>query len=251
MSNNYFEKVKIARKQQGITLKGLSDKSGVSVGHLSEFENGKTTLGGEKLVSVCRILGIELNGVDTGAPPMFTSELAENIEKPVTPLAMRLDKLSPVHGLLGNTRPIPIISWAQAGTNGFFEDCYPVGYGGIGTINWFADLRDDNAYALQIRGDSMLKRYYPGDYVIVSPSAGVSVGDFAIVKLVDGQVLCKEVTARNSHFILSSVNPAYEDVTVAKEDVVFVHKIIGSKSGLVCANVGSKPTFSANKNKGL
>lgn len=129
-----------------------------------------------------------------------------------------------------HTKTIPIISWAQAGTDGFFEDAYEVG-GGIGRLNWFDDIRDDNAYALVIRGDSMIPRYDPGDYVIVSPAAGVKSGDYAIVKLRDGQVLAKQVKSRNGEFVLSSVNPAYDDLYVPAADVVFTHKIVGTRPG--------------------
>lgn len=58
MSKIISEYIKEARKAQRMTLRTLSDKSGVSVGHLSEFENGKTELGGDKLVKVCKALGI-------------------------------------------------------------------------------------------------------------------------------------------------------------------------------------------------
>lgn len=60
MSNNISKIIRDARKQKSMTLKTLSAESGVSVGHLSEFENGKTDLGGEKLISVCRVLGVNI-----------------------------------------------------------------------------------------------------------------------------------------------------------------------------------------------
>lgn len=62
MSKNIFEVVKTARKSRGLTLKEVSKETGISVGHLSEYENGKTNLEGGKLVSLCRMLGVPLGG---------------------------------------------------------------------------------------------------------------------------------------------------------------------------------------------
>lgn len=58
MSNNFFMKVKEARKNKGFTIKQVHMETGVSVGHLSEYENGKTNIEAEKLISICRYLGI-------------------------------------------------------------------------------------------------------------------------------------------------------------------------------------------------
>jgi transcriptional regulator with XRE-family HTH domain len=63
MSKHFFEKMNEARKNKRISLKELSLATGISIGHLSEAERGLTNLGGDKLLSVCRALGISINPV--------------------------------------------------------------------------------------------------------------------------------------------------------------------------------------------
>lgn len=69
MSKNISKKIKEARKLKKITLKKLSEITGVSVGHLSEFENDKTGIESEKLFSICRALGVEM--VSEDHPPAY------------------------------------------------------------------------------------------------------------------------------------------------------------------------------------
>ena len=123
---------------------------------------------------------------------------------------------------------IPIISWAQAGQEGYFEDSYPAG-AGFGYINRPYDLSDPAAYALIISGDSMSPKFEPGDVVIVSPAAMVTTGDYAVVKLNNGEVTAKRIKDKNGSFVLESVNTEYEPRTVAKENISFIHRIVWVK----------------------
>jgi phage repressor protein C with HTH and peptisase S24 domain len=123
---------------------------------------------------------------------------------------------------------IPIISWAQAGPDGFFADSFPAG-SGFADINRPYDVTDPNAYALVISGESMAPKYEPGDIILVSPNMGVQTGDYAVVRLKDGTVMAKRVREKNSHFIFESVNPDYPSVECAAEDVVFTHRIVWVK----------------------
>jgi phage repressor protein C with HTH and peptisase S24 domain len=128
------------------------------------------------------------------------------------------------------TSKIPIISWAQAGPDGFFEDSFPAG-AGFAEINRPFDVTDPNAYALIITGDSMMPKFEPGDVIVVSPNMGVRTGDYAVVRLKDGTVAAKRVREKNAHFILESVNPEFPPVECQKEDVVFTHRIVWVKQG--------------------
>ncbi len=67
-------------------------------------------------------------------------------------------------------RRIPLIGLAQAGDGGFFDDAgFPAGSGWDEIV--FPNVADENAYALEISGDSMLPAYRDGDVVIVSPNS--------------------------------------------------------------------------------
>ncbi len=67
---------------------------------------------------------------------------------------------------------VPLIGFAEAGASGYFDDAgFPVGKG------WeqvsFPAITDENAYALEISGDSMKPAYREGDVIIVSPGSPV------------------------------------------------------------------------------
>lgn len=145
------------------------------------------------------------------------SELDENTTRP--PEAFDIPR---------PTGKIPIISWAQAGPDGFFEDSFPAG-SGFADINRPFDITDPNAYALIINGDSMVPKYEPGDVILVSPNMGVQTGDYAVARLRDGTVAAKRVKAKDGRYILESVNPDYPPIDCKAEDVVFLHRIVWVK----------------------
>lgn len=123
---------------------------------------------------------------------------------------------------------VPVIGYAQAGAEGFFDDAgYPTGNG------WdeveFPDVGDPNAYALEIAGDSMQPVYRDGDVVIVSPAGDVRRGDRVVVKTVQGEVMAKELVRQSAIKLeLTSINQAHGDRTLAAGDVVFMHRIVWS-----------------------
>src|SRR5690242_8858935 len=75
----------------------------------------------------------------------------------------------------GETRYIPLIGLAEAGSKGYFDDSgFPVG-GGWDQIA-FPDLAEEHAYALEISGESMMPIYRDGDRIIVSPTGNLRRG---------------------------------------------------------------------------
>ena len=121
---------------------------------------------------------------------------------------------------------IPLIGMAQAGLSGFFDDGgYPAGAG------WeeveLPQTGDANAYALTISGDSMEPVYRKGDAIVVSPAAPVRVGDRVVARAADGAVMAKLLTRRTATRVeLASLNPAYADIKLGAEDLVWMHRII-------------------------
>ena len=123
-------------------------------------------------------------------------------------------------------RPIPLIGFAQAGREGFFDDAgFPAGAG------WdeipFPELADEHAYALEISGDSMLPIYRDGDRIVVSPGASLRRGDRVVIRTLGGEVMAKLLSRMTAQKIeLKSFNADFDDVVLAVPDVVFVHRII-------------------------
>ena len=121
---------------------------------------------------------------------------------------------------------IPLIGFAQAGSEGFFDDGgYPVG-GGWDEIA-MPDVGDPNAYALEISGDSMEPVFRDGDIVIVSPAAPIRRGDRVVVKTKDGEVMAKQLVRQSARRVeLASLNPAHPNYSFDIADLVFMHRIV-------------------------
>lgn len=150
------------------------------------------------------------------------------VEKLKTVLGLDTSRPAEAYDIPRSTGRIPIISWAQAGPDGFFEDAFPSG-SGFGDINRPYDITDPNAYALIISGDSMIPKYEPGDVILVSPNMGVQTRDYAVVRLKDGTVTAKRIKAKDSRYLLESVNPEYPPIDCSAEDVMFLHRIVWVK----------------------
>jgi SOS-response transcriptional repressor LexA len=78
------------------------------------------------------------------------------------------------------TRQIPLISCVQAGMWTEIADSYEPG----DAADWLlTDLElSDNAFALEIKGESMLPDFREGDRVIIDPAVVPNPGDFVVAK---------------------------------------------------------------------
>ena len=133
--------------------------------------------------------------------------------------------------LAGGTEPphrrrgVPLIGFAQAGSQGYFDDAgFPLGQG------WDeveAPGAGEGAYALEIAGDSMLPVYRAGDRIIVQPAPEPRRGDRVVVKTTGGEVMAKEVArVTATRLELASLNPDYPPRTLERKDVAWVARIL-------------------------
>jgi phage repressor protein C with HTH and peptisase S24 domain len=123
-------------------------------------------------------------------------------------------------------KQIPLLGFARAGKGGYFDDSgFPAGNG------WdeidVPGVTDQNAYALEITGDSMQPVYREGDTIIVSPSATVRKGDRVVVKTADGQVMAKIMQRQTSRTLeLASFNPDHPVKSLDMKDVDWIARIM-------------------------
>jgi phage repressor protein C with HTH and peptisase S24 domain len=123
-------------------------------------------------------------------------------------------------------RQLPLIGLAQAGIGGFFDDGgLPVG-NGWDEVN-FPSIEDEQTYALEISGDSMLPLFRDGDVIIVAPSAAIRRGDRVVVKTTYGEIMAKELKRRTNKLIeLSSMNPEHADRTIQTNEIEWIARIV-------------------------
>jgi phage repressor protein C with HTH and peptisase S24 domain len=124
------------------------------------------------------------------------------------------------------TRRVPLIGLAQAGGEGFFDDGgYPVG-GGWDEVS-LPEIGDQNAYALEISGDSMEPVFRDGDMIIVSPAAPIRRGDRVVTRTIAGEVMAKQLARRSARRVeLKSLNPAHPDRSFDLAEVAWIHRIV-------------------------
>jgi phage repressor protein C with HTH and peptisase S24 domain len=129
-------------------------------------------------------------------------------------------------GGAGARKGVPLLGFAEAGADGYFDDSgFPVGQG-------WEEIElpvggENDVYALEISGDSMRPVYRDGDRIIVKPTAEPRRGDRVVVKTTDGEVLAKEVARVTAKRIeLSSLNPDYPGRTLERRDIAWVARIL-------------------------
>jgi phage repressor protein C with HTH and peptisase S24 domain len=136
------------------------------------------------------------------------------------------DLLSGRKGQPPKRRQIPLIGFAQAGKGGYFDDSgFPIG-GSWDEIE-APGIIDQNAYAVEIQGDSMMPVYREGDIVIVSPSTSIRKGDRVIVKTSDGQVMAKILQRQSAKTVeLASFNPDHEVKSIEMKDIDWIARVV-------------------------
>ena len=87
------------------------------------------------------------------------------------------------------------------------------------------DVRDPNAFALEVKGNSMAPRIENGDIIVVSPTHEVKSGDICVVR-VDEEDTVKRIKIDEQFFHLIPLNPEYEPMLVRKRDVTFMWRVI-------------------------
>ncbi|CAK0778006.1 DNA-binding protein [Azospirillaceae bacterium] len=154
-----------------------------------------------------------------------TESISKILEATNTPLSAFLQLFDNSQGQ-DVVQRIPVIGYAQAGNDGFFDEVgYPVGRGWDELL--FPALGDPHAYALEISGDSMEPVYRDGDVVVVSPGAPYRRGDRVVVKTREGEVLAKQLLRKSATRIeLLSVNPERLNRTFNLDEVLWVARII-------------------------
>lgn len=132
----------------------------------------------------------------------------------------------PKGGAAAASRTVPLLGLAQAGAKGYFDDAgFPAGSG------WdqidYPGATDQQAYALEVSGDSMLPLYRPGDILVVAPTAQVRKGDRVVVKTRNGEVMAKTLSKKTAKKVeLQSLNPAYPPRTLDVADIDWMGRIL-------------------------
>jgi len=197
--------IDLLAEQQKLSLAGLARTAGLDV---TIFNISKRTAG-------------------DGRPRWpSTQSLAKVLMATGTPMEVFVSFMNIASGFHTSGPTVPLIGMAQAGTGGFFDDAgFPIG-GGWEEIN-LPKVNDENAYALEVSGDSMEPVYRQGDILIVSPNSNCRRGDRVVAKTFAGQVLFKTLKRQTAKTIeLASFNPDHEDLTFALDEMDWMARVL-------------------------
>ncbi|MFJ2548558.1 S24 family peptidase [Pseudomonas sp. NPDC087612] len=106
--------------------------------------------------------------------------------------------------IISPTRRIEIVGTAQLGNDGYWV--------GLDTADGWVETwsRDEDAYALRLKGDSMAPAIRSGWIAVCEPNHRLVPGEYVMVTTTDGQSMVKELLFENEEGVnLASVNSAY------------------------------------------
>ncbi len=161
----------------------------------------------------------------SGDRPRWPS--TESLTKVLTVCGVSLAEFAQLAEDAGAEPTVPLLGFAQAGDDGFFDDQgLPAGQG------WdrmaFPGREAEGLFALEVAGESMLPAYRAGDRLVVDRSVTeYRRGDRVVVRTVEGEVLAKELQRRTATRLeLKSLNPEFRDRTVELKDVSWMGRIL-------------------------
>lgn len=225
-------KIRERRNELGLTQSQVANAFGIKRNAVSLWEADETKPSADKISKLANILEVSSSwlldekdvGVDVGRQP--NADL-RGLLKTVRP-----DVSGPVPLPEESDIRMPILGTANGGADGaIIFDGDPIAW--AKTPDYLIGVR--NAYAVYVRGESMIPRYRPGERLDVHPTKPPRQSDDVIVQLysedqgghIEGYV--KEYVSLNStKLIVRQFNPPL-DIEYPIERVKAIHVIVGMK----------------------
>lgn len=205
------ERIREAIQHSGKSQAQIATDTGKSPGAVTQWLDGSTkSLRADTAAALERATGYNAAWLVTGKGP----KLATNVPN-VAP--------APIGG-----RSIPLISYVQAGAWTDVVDNYQPGDADEFLLT---DLElSSSAFALEIKGDSMLPEFKPGDRVIIDPSISPQPGDYVVAKNGEEEATFKKYRPRGVNErgdVVFELVPLNEDYPSMRSDVTPI-RIVGT-----------------------
>ncbi len=207
---NLAERIKEAIAHSGKTQAQIAAETSKSAGAVTQWLDGTTkSLRADTAAALERATGYRAAWLVTGKGPKLVD--AQNV--------------APAD--LGALR-IPLISYVQAGVwTGVVDNYAP----GDADEFLLTDLElSGSAFALEIKGDSMLPEFKPGDRVIIDPNVSPQPGDFVVAKNGEEEATFKKYRPRGINErgeTVFELVPLNEDYPSMRSDVTPI-RIVGT-----------------------
>ena len=198
--NTLGQWIKAARVHARISQEALAKLIGVTKGNVSHWELGRHKPGLDQILLIAKATGFAM------------------------PAELSGFNVSPAQ--IG-TRRIPLLSYVQAGN----WSGSTVSADRVDSADWpMTDLElSPTAFALEIRGDSMLPEFRPGDRVIIDPAIAPQPGDYVVAKNGEDEATFKKYRPRGfdaAGNLVFELVPLNEDYPSMRSDITPI-QIIG------------------------
>lgn len=210
MKNSIGERLREARENKQLDQTTLADKAGIVARTLQRWEKGEQVPDGVAITRLAKATGVQASWLLTGEGDMYAV--------PSRPENMYL--LPGASRRKNRLVDLPLISAVPAGKVAtLFHPDYADDYV---TVD---DIKDPQAFALKVKGNSMATRIEDGDVVVVSPQQEARSGDVCVVR-VNGEDTLKKVKFEGNYVHLIPFNPEFDPVVVKRREVNFVWKVV-------------------------
>ncbi|PYD05916.1 Cro/Cl family transcriptional regulator [Pseudomonas syringae pv. maculicola] len=215
--STFKERLKIAMAgPPRVSQASLARACGVKAPSVNDWVSGKTkTIEGQNLLLAADFLQVAPLWLATGKGRMRKTDAADGDSDQSD------SNVEPGPPITTPIRRIDIMGTAQLGPDGYW-----IGLGD--TDGWVETYsRDEDAYALRLKGDSMAPAIRNGWVAVCEPNHRLVPGEYVMVTMVDGQSMVKELLFQNEDEVsLMSVNSAYgERRSIPRTDIEKIHYV--------------------------
>jgi repressor LexA len=210
MKRSLSQRIREARLAKDLEQAKLAAKLDIATRTLQRWEKGEQIPDSDYLIKIAKITGISPTWLLTGEGEMYPNVAAGEKIFSLQPHTYKRVKLT----------TLPLLASVPAGVPrlGFHPE-YVEKYITVDDVN------DPNAFALEVRGNSMAPRIEDGDIIVVSPSTESHSGDICVVRMNDEDTV-KRIKIENDFIHLIPLNPDFEPIAVRKRDVTFIWKVV-------------------------
>ncbi|ANC82988.1 Cro/Cl family transcriptional regulator [Pseudomonas putida B6-2] len=178
---------------------------------VNQYMSGKLALNLDALMRLSKALDFP--------PEEVSPRLAQTVQH-ITYPSIHAGNVEPGPPITTAPRRIEIVGTAQLGNDGYW----------IGLDNsdgWVETWsRDEDAYALRLKGDSMAPAIRSGWVAVCEPNHRLVPGEYVMVTTADGQSMVKELLFESEDGVsVMSVNSAYERRTIDWSDIDKIHYV--------------------------
>ncbi len=210
MKNSIAHRIRDARTSKGLDQADLAARIDVATRTVQRWEKGEQVPDSNYLMRIARATAVMPHWLLTGDGGMFASAGSQSNVHPIP--TSRYRKVDLVN--------VPLLASVPGGVpNLIFHPDHVERYI---TVD---DIRDQNAFALEVRGNSMAPRIENGDIIVVSPRLEVRSGDICVVRVQDEDTV-KRIKIEEQFLHLIPLNPEFEPMAVRKRDVTFMWKVV-------------------------